>query len=269
MTAMPDYFSTSSLPRRKFLTIGGFSVATAAVVAACGSSGETGAGPNRVAQAGGSPVTSVLPDRTMTDAVLLRTASSLERSILSVYETVLSYNIINGPALDFIKIFVDHHHRQAAFFDAQTTDAGGTPFTDANPVVTKNIVTPTLTAIQSSADKVGDVQRLLHSMENVVTETYQSFVPLLSQPKMRAAVMSVGTADARHAAAWAELLGGAIAPSLEPVVAPSSTVKGAAEVVVVPTYQAPQPFSAMGLVSTLLNGKKVDLDLLGPNSYAY
>lgn len=270
MTAVPSAPLTDALPRRKFLALGGFSVATAAVLAACGGPGGEGAGNGaRVAQAGQSPVTTALPDRVVNDVVLLRTASSLEHSAVAIYDKAFGMNLLTGEAAEFAKRFHDHHAAYARFFEDLTTEAGGTPFTTENPAVTKNIVTPAYGAIEASADKAGDLRNMLHSLENVITETYQSFVPLLTVPKLRAAAMSVGAAEARHAAVWAGILGGPVAASLAPKVEPTTTVKGAVDVVVVPVYQAPQAFSAMGLVPTLLNGKKVDLDLLGPNSFAY
>ncbi len=270
MTAVPSAHLTDALPRRKFLALGCFSVATAAVLAACGGPGGEGAGNGaRVAQAGESPVTTALPDRVVDDVVLLRTASSLEHSAVAIYDKAFGMNLLTGETAEFAKRFQDHHAAYAKFFEGLTTEAGGTPFTTENPAVTKNIVTPAYGAIDASADKAGDLRNMLHSLENVITETYQSFVPLLTVPKLRAATMSVGAAEARHAAVWAGILGGPVAASLAPKVEPTTTAKGAVEVVVVPVYQAPQAFSALGLVPTLLNGKKVDLDLLGPNSFAY
>jgi Ferritin-like domain len=270
MTAVPSTPIIQALPRRKFLALGGFSVATAAVLAACGGPGGEGAGEGpRVAQAGESPVTTQLPERVVSDAVLLRTASSLEHSAVAIYDKAFGMNVLGGEAAEFAKRFQDHHAAYAKFFEELTTSVGGTAFTTENPAVTKNIVTPAYEAIEKSADKPGDLRNMLHSLENVMTETYQSFVTLLSIPKLRASVMSVGSAEARHAAVWAGILGGAVAPSLVPKTEPTTTLKGAVEVVVVPVFQAPQAFSAMGLVPTLLNGKKVDLDLLGPNSFAY
>jgi Ferritin-like domain len=271
MTAVPSTPTTDALPRRKFLALGGFSVATAAVLAACGGPGGEGAGTGaRVAQAGETPVTTALPERVVNDAVLLRTASSLEHSAVAIYNKAFGMNLLTGEAAEFAKRFQDHHAAYAKFFEGLTSESGGTPFTTENPAVTKNIVTPAYAAIEASADKAGDLRNMLHSLENVITETYQSFVPLLTVPKLRAAAMSVGAAEARHAAVWAGILGGPVAASLAPKVeTTTTTVKGAVEVVVVPVYQAPQAFSAMGLVPTLLNAKKVDLDLLGPNSFAY
>ena len=62
------------LARRRFLRIGGFSVLGAAVLAACGGPGEQGSVP--VAGTGGT--TTSAPPRVVNDAVILRTASSLE-----------------------------------------------------------------------------------------------------------------------------------------------------------------------------------------------
>jgi hypothetical protein len=255
----------AALPRRRFLAIGGFSVATAAVLAACGG-GEV---KTRVAQAGVTPETVAPPERVTTDAVLMRTASSLSHSAAAAYEKAIGMNLLTGEALEFAKVFHTHHQAAAKFFEDQTAAVGGTPFTEANPVVAANVIDPVFAALPGSADQAGDLRNFLHSLEDVVTETCQSFVPMLSVPKLRAALTSVGSIGARQSSVWAAILGGPVAASLAPKAAVTTTVKGAVEAVTVPVYQAPSAFSAMGLVPTLLNGKKVDLDLLGPNSYAY
>lgn len=267
MSAVPDHFSTDAgMPRRTFLTLGGFTVATAAVLAACGGSSTT----TRVAQAGATPETVAPPERVVTDVVLLRTASSLAHSAAAAYDRAIGMGALGGEALEFANRFLKHHQSSATFFENQTKAAGGEAFTDVNPAVTKNIMTPVFDAIGASADKAGDLRNFLHSLEDVVTETCQSFVPLLSVPKLRSAMMSVGTIGAKQSAVWAAILGGPVAFSLVPKpTVTTTTVKGAVEATVVPVYQAPSAFSSMGLIPTLLNGKKVDLDLLGPNSFAY
>ena len=73
-----------SLARRRFLAIGGLSVATAAVVAACGDDGP----PDNVPQSGTAPPTTALAKHTVTDVALLRTASSLEHNAIDAYHTV-------------------------------------------------------------------------------------------------------------------------------------------------------------------------------------
>jgi Ferritin-like domain len=266
MNNVSDHVTSGTpLDRRRFLVVGGFSVAATAVLAACGGGGTK----TRVSQAGLTTETTALPDRVLSDTVLLRTASSLERSAIAIYEKALGMGLLAGDAATFGKLFQERHRAAAAFFDAQTTALGGSQMSTENAAVTKNIVTPAFLAIDASSDKAGDLRNLLHSLENVITETYQSFVPLLSTPALRAAVMSVGGAGAKHSALWASIIGGVVAPSLLPVVAPTTTVKGAVEIVTVPVFQAPTAFASMGLVPTLLNGKKVDFDLLGSNSYAY
>jgi hypothetical protein len=264
-TVSDQLLSGTPLDRRRFLAIGGFSVASAAVLAACGGGGTK----TRVSQAGLTTETTALPERVLSDSVLLRTASSLEHSAIAIYDTALGMGILAGDAAGFGKLFLERHRAAAAFFEAQTTALGEAPAGKANDAVTKNIMTPAFTAIEASNDKAGDLRNLLHSLENVITETHQSFVALLSTPKLRAAVMSVGGAGAKHSAIWASIMGGAVAPSLVPSVASTTTVKGAVEIVTVPVFQAPTAFAAMGLVPTLLNGKKVDFDLLGSNSFAY
>jgi hypothetical protein len=90
MTIDPIASSNASrYGRRDALRLGGLTVSVAALAAACGS-GRTGDdAPGRV---GFAPPITDPPDYQVDDAVLLRTASSLELTAVAVYEAVL------GPA---------------------------------------------------------------------------------------------------------------------------------------------------------------------------
>jgi len=195
--------------RRDVLRIGGFSVATAAVIAACGEH-ERG----QVGRVGLVPTTVKLPDAVVTNVTLLRTASSLEHSIINVYNQVVDHSDLLDPKLnDMAKRFMADHADHAQFFEKLTSDAGGVPWTCSNPKIDDIIINPivkritvgaeataTAAAIDKSDDPRRDVLNFAHGLESLAGATYQSLVVLLSDPALRSDAMTVGAREGRHAA---------------------------------------------------------------------
>jgi Ferritin-like domain len=195
--------------RRDLLRIGGFTVATAAVISACGEHvrGEVG-------RVGNVPTTVKLPDAVVTNVALLRTASSLEHSAINVYSQVIGNSDLLDPKLDDVaKRFMEDHQGHAALFEQLTTAAGGTPWTCGNPKIDDAVINPILNrittgaeataaaaAIEPSDDPRRDVLNFAHGLETLAGATYQALVALFSEPSLRADAMSVGVREARHAA---------------------------------------------------------------------
>ena len=78
--------------RRDILRIGGFTVATAAVISACGEHVR-----GQIGRVGAVATTSTLPDPVVTNVTLLRTASSLEHSVINVYSQVIGNSDLLDP----------------------------------------------------------------------------------------------------------------------------------------------------------------------------
>ncbi len=237
--------------RRDVLRIGGFTVATAAVINACGEHvrGEVG-------RVGVVPTTVKLPEAAVTNIALLRTASSLEHSVIAVYGQLVGNSELLDPKLDDVAArFIDDHVGHAALFEKLTAEAGGTPWTCGNPKIDDVIINPTLTritagaeatataaAIAPSDDPQRDVLNFAHGLESLAGATYQALVALFSEPSLRADAMSIGAREARHAALLALTInpdrpGGLVnfadainaAPASPPTtVAPSTTVQNIA-----------------------------------------
>ena len=195
--------------RRDMLRIGGFSVATAAVISACGEHVR-----GQIGRVGAVPTTVKLPDAVVTNITLLRTASSLEHSAINVYSQVIgNTNLIDPKLQDVAKRFMDDHVGHAKLFEKLTTEAGGTPWTCGNPKIDDVIInpiitriikgaeaTPTSKAIEPSDDPRRDVLNFAHGLETLAGATYQALVALFSDPALRGDAMSVGAREARHAA---------------------------------------------------------------------
>jgi Ferritin-like domain len=194
--------------RRDILRIGGFGVATAAVISACGDErGEVG-------RVGAVPTTATLPEVAVSNVTLLRTASSLEHSVINVYSQVIGNSDLLDPALDDVaKRYLDDHTGHAELFEKLTTDGGGTAWTCGNPKIDDVIIQPVLdriikgvpatavsAAIPPSDDPHRDILNFAHGLEALAGATYQSFVVLFSDPSLRADAMRVGARESRHAA---------------------------------------------------------------------
>lgn len=195
--------------RRDVLRVAGFTVATAAVISACGEH-ERG----EVGRVGAVATTVKLPDAVVSNVVLLRTASSLEHSVINVYEQMIGNSDLLDPKFDDVaKRFRDDHVTHAELFEKLTTDGGGTAWTCGNPKFDDVIITPVLNritkgvpatstakAIPPSDDPRRDMLNFAHGLESLAGATYQSFVNLFSDPSLRADVMTVGAREACHAA---------------------------------------------------------------------
>src|SRR5688572_29651581 len=162
------------LGRRRLIAIGGLSVVTTALVAACGDEAENESG---VARVGNAPTTTALPAAVVTDAVLLRTASSLEHSAISVYDFVLASGLLDAENARLLERFREDHKAHAVTFESLTADAGGEPWTCGNPrlddVVFPPLVrainggeaTDTSPAVAASDDPKRDVLNFAHALE--------------------------------------------------------------------------------------------------------
>lgn len=178
----------SGVNRRRFMQIGGVSVLSAAVLAACGKSSDK---KSSKPAAGGSKGSA-------TDIAILRTASSLEHVAIDVYQKAIdnagALGISAGVA-DVAKLFQSQHKDHAGLFEGATKEAGGKPFTTANPAVLDSLK-GRIAALKNEMDVIV----LARDLENVAAATYQSTVGAYDNLAYNAASMSVGGVEARHAA---------------------------------------------------------------------
>ena len=200
------------LSRRNVLRIGGVTLLGGAVMAACGSSAtkaatttsggaSTSLAPTTAAPTTAGATTTVAAMATG-DALILRTASSIEELAVAAYQTAIDSGLVKTAAIaDAAKLFQAQHREHSALFQAQTKAAGGTPFTQPNPAILAAIK-PTIDALK---DELGIVA-LAFELETVAAQTYQSNVGTFTDLKLNAAIMTVGGVEARHAAVLAGVL---------------------------------------------------------------
>lgn len=261
------------LARRRFLALGGLTMASVAIVAACGSDEEE----DNVPSAGVPTPTTGLAERQVDDIVLLRTASSLERSVASAYDQLLP--LLGDGLKDTVTLFHDQHVVHAESFDTLTEQAGGRAFGEPNPALQAELIEPTLAVIEGQAEPEQQAANAIvfaHSLENIAASTFQAFVAALTKPALRSAVAGVGTVAAKHAAVLAGLIEGAQpAAGLDTLDSADTTLPAtttgqppatgaAATTTTTPALALPPDgvFQVPGSFGSLT-------DALGPNSYMY
>jgi hypothetical protein len=192
MTGRPARKPVDVLTRRRFLQIGG-TLSMGAVLAACIGGGSTKRSPDSSGGAGGRKA----------DVTILRTLSSVEAVAIVVYTATLDSGLVTTPAVaDLADVFRSHHREHAALFEGTTRDLGGAPFADPNPIVMQQV--------QTSLDGLRDEAAALSiafDVETILADTYQATIGTFADRSFNVAAMSVGGAEARHAAALAQALG--------------------------------------------------------------
>jgi Ferritin-like domain len=192
MTRRPAHKPVDVVTRRRFLKIGG-TLSMGAVLAACIGGGSTKRSPDSSGGTGGRK----------SDATILRTLSSVEAVAVVVYTTALDAGLLTTPAVaDLADVFRSHHREHASLFEGTTRDLGGAPFTGPNPIVMQQ-VQPSLDGLRDEAGALN----LAFDVESILADTYQSTMGTFADKSFNVAAMSVGGAEARHAAALAQALG--------------------------------------------------------------
>jgi hypothetical protein len=262
----------TSIDRRNLLRIGGLSAAAAALVAACGGTDSPG-----IARVGTAPTTTALPDAVVNDGVLLRTAASLERSVIDVYDVFLSEGFLPSSATELTQRFVADHTAHAEALDALTTAAGSEPFTCGNPRIGELVVPTILAAINGddaagiapSDDPTRDALNVAFALESLAAETYQTFVQLLSLPELRREAMVIGGQEARHTSLLALAITGKPAGYLE--------IEPPAEPPKIPVaYALPSTFGTLAGITLVIGAedevglrRTIALDTPSLNTYVY
>ena len=196
--------ATGGLNRRRFMQIGGLTVATAAVFAACGTD-DSDPGTNAAGE-GGTDTTAVEGGRDAGadgDIRILRTASSLEVLAVDVYQKAIDSGLVKTAAVaDAAKLFQAQHREHGELFQGATKKLGGEVFDKPNPVVLQSLQGP----IGALNDEMGVLQLAL-MLEQAAAATYQSTVGRFTDASLNQAAMSVGGVEARHVAVLSSVLG--------------------------------------------------------------
>ena len=174
--------------RRDLFRMGGITVLGAALIAACGSDGDS-------KHSGTDAATTTVAGAPSMDLILARTAASLEKLAVDTYGTAAG--LITTPAvLAAATMFAGHHQMHLDALNGVLTGAGATAVTEMNQAVYDALIAPALATASTEADAVN----IALALEEAAAQTYAYAGGTLSTPALRSTIMTIGGVEARHAA---------------------------------------------------------------------
>ena len=158
-----------------------------------------------------------MPTVELNDAVYLRTATSIEYTLIDVYGTIIESGALDSADQAMVDRLIDDHRAAAETTSELTREAGGEPYECANAWYMERTIDPIIEAIEGdeeldippSDEPARDWLVLVNGLESMASAMYEQFVETLTEPELRAEVMVLGAQDARHAAAVAIVATGA------------------------------------------------------------
>jgi len=212
--------------RRQLLKLGGLTIASTALLAACVEPAST----DQVAITGTLiPVPTTIepedPGSPEVDATLVLTALSIELLAIDAYQAALDNNWLEAPLLISVaKYFQSQHQDHAGALSQQARRLGQNPNdVTANPYLVTEVLTPATTEIGAGggAEVVQTLTlTLARDLEVAAAQTYTKAGGILTTPELRQTIMSIGGIEARHSSVLSAVLGQQPVPfALEPTVA--------------------------------------------------
>lgn len=198
LNSSPSSKVAARLGRRDALRIGGLTVSLAAILAACGDDRAGTTEPGRIGEA--PPITDP-PEYPVDDAVLLRTASSLEQSTLMVYDAIVALNLLSADGTALFEQIIENHRELDEIMGELTVAAGGEVWPCTNPWMDERFLVPIVDAIEASDNPNRDIYNVVVSLENLGAATYQQFSVELTEPEQRTAMVRAAAQDSRNSAA--------------------------------------------------------------------
>ena len=220
---MPPGHSAGASPaavgvdRRGFLRLGATGAVAAAVLVACSDDetvppSETGVTEPEPTETTLAPAQTTTPeDGALEDAMVFRTARSLELAMVDVYDALLggggelalpeavAYDDTTRTTLELLR---DRHEGHADALVGLVRQAGGEPVSEANNGIIEGVVTPQLEDLTTQRT----VLLFVRSLEDVGAGTYGWGAGQVTTARLRVALMAIGAVSARHGAAVSLLL---------------------------------------------------------------
>jgi hypothetical protein len=269
------------LDRRRFLVAGGVSATLAAALVACGKED------NAIPVSGSVAQPATLTQPPVTDAVYLRTSSSVVYNAIDSYGTLQKEQALSAEDEDLVSMIVDLHQQQVDRLAEATIAVGGQAFNEPNPSVTARIVTPALKAIADGGTDPLDILRYVNAFETLIGASLQGYAPLVVDGGARLLTIGVVGAVNRYAAVTVSRIDGftkigteeaqqqeeasGSAPLLTGPGATANTAPstGPTAKPPLPVAQVPGAFASLAAVEVVLGGEDLTWETPGPNSYIY
>jgi rubrerythrin len=181
--------------RRTFFTVGGAAVLGSAVMVGCGSAKKKQLTQTGTTETTSASTTTTAPGSEETDAILLRTAQSIELLAVDTYTKMLGTGLLTTPsASDAISLFKDQHQQHADATASMTRGIGAEPYEKINDYLNIMVVTP---GLQAATDETS-LLTLASTIEKTATETYTYAGGTFTTPELRSGIMTIGPTEARH-----------------------------------------------------------------------
>ena len=187
---MPERPSGDEPSRRRFLRESAALAVAVTVLGGC--------------DGGGDPTATTTPSNgagpfTAGDVDLTVAHLAVEEALVDAYGTVLAAReaelVAFGVHAELIS-FQEHHRDHARRLDDLLTSAGASAVSPGELVPEATIPAEAELGLLTVAQVLG----VLRLLEDAAAQTYASAVPRLSTPTLRQVVMTIGAAEARHAA---------------------------------------------------------------------
>src|SRR4051794_3514809 len=181
--------------RRTFFTVGGAAVLGSAVMVGCSTPKKTQLTQTGTTETTSAVTTTTAPGSKDTDAILLRTAQSIELLAVDSYSRALaSGHVTTSSVSDAFSLFKDQHQQHADAIASMARGAGVDPYEDKNPFLDITVVTP---ALEAATDE-DTLLAMATVLEKTAMETYTYAGGTFTTPDLRSAIMTIGPTEARH-----------------------------------------------------------------------
>jgi hypothetical protein len=265
------------LGRRQLLQTGGLAMSFATVLAACGKSST--AEPGRV---GFAPTPSDLPRQNIDDGVRLRTATSIEYTIMDVYATITKSGALQPDDQALVDRLIVDHQAAADTLAQLTTEFGAEPYECVNawyvdrvvPPIFENINGDEAKDIPPSDDPARDMLATVNAWESMDGAMYQGMVETMASAELRSEIMKIGAKAGRHAAVSAIHATGAPQAYFDPALIGGEEPEPKDGLL--PLFAIPTEFGSLaptqlviGAASSAGTRFTLPIDTPADNSYAY
>jgi hypothetical protein len=269
------------MDRRRFLVAGGTAATLAAALVACAQEDEV------IPVSGEVVPPASVTQPPLTDAVYLRTSSSVVCSGIESYSALLELGVLSPEDEELLSFVRDRHVEQLGLLTEAAESVGGEGFEEPNPFIEETVVAPAIEAIAAGGNDPMDVLRYANAFENLIASTLQGFVPSVVDFKARGLVGAMSGAENRNAAvivsriddftvigaetaAQAEAASGSAPLDTGPgATANTAPDTGPTVAAPLPVSQVPGAFASLAAVEVVLGGESLTWQTPGPNSYIY